>query len=425
MHHFTSRDGVLHCEDVSLERIAAEVGTPVYVYSTATLARHWGVFTGALKDAGLDATVCFATKANGNVAVLRTLADLGAGADVVSGGELFVARHAGVPADRIVFSGVGKTRDELAYALDEGIFQINVESESELEMLDAVAREKGMRAPIAIRINPDVEAGTHEKITTGKFDNKFGIAWTQAHALYRKAAGMDGIAVKAIAMHIGSQIADLSPFDAAFGRMRDLLAILRKDGIEIERLDIGGGLGVPYDREGDPTPMPPADYARVIARNLGDLGCRLVLEPGRLITANAGVLLSRVVHRKEGATRTFLICDAGMNDLARPAMYDAFHAIEPVRAPAPGVENEHVDVVGPICESSDVFGKQRALPPMRADDLLVFRTAGAYGATMSNMYNGRPLVPEVLVKDGDYAVVRRRPSWEEMIALESPAPWQG
>lgn len=425
MHHFGYRNGALHCEDVPLSRIAEEVGTPVYVYSTATLTRHWTVFTGALKDAGLDATVCFATKANGNVAVLKTLADLGAGADVVSGGELFVARHAGVPADRIVFSGVGKTREELAYALDEGIFQINVESEPELVMLDAVAREKGVQAPVAIRINPDVDAKTHEKISTGKKENKFGVEWTQAHALYRKAADMPGIAVKAIAMHIGSQIADLEPFDAAFRRLRDLLAILRADGIAIERLDIGGGLGVPYDREGDPTPMPPADYAAVIARNLGDLGCRLVLEPGRLITANAGVLLSRVVHRKEGATRTFLICDAGMNDLARPAMYDAFHAIQPVTEPAAGTEREQVDVVGPICESSDVFAKQRSLPPMQAGDLLVFRTAGAYGATMSNMYNGRPLVPEVLVKDGQYAVVRRRPTWQEMIALESAAPWQG
>lgn len=425
MHHFTYRDGTLHCEGVPLATIASEVGTPVYVYSTATLARHWSVFTGALKDAGLDASVHFATKANGNVAVLRTLADLGAGADVVSGGELFVAMHAGIPASRIVFSGVGKTHEELGYALDQGIFQINVESEAELVMLDAVAREKGVKAPIAIRINPDVEAGTHEKITTGKFDNKFGIAWTQCHALYRKAAAMEGIAVKGIAMHIGSQIADLSPFAAAFRRMRDLLAILRADGIEIERLDIGGGLGVPYDREGDPTPMPPADYARVIRQELGDLGCKLVLEPGRLITANAGVLLTKVVHRKEGATRSFLIVDAGMNDLVRPAMYDAFHAIAPVTEPAAGAETELVDVVGPICESSDIFAKQRALPPMGAGDLMVFRTAGAYGAAMSNSYNGRPLVPEVLVNGDRYAVVRRRPSFEEMVQFESLAPWQG
>ncbi|GAA0595767.1 diaminopimelate decarboxylase [Caenispirillum bisanense] len=424
MHHFSYRDGILHCEDVPLATIAAAVGTPVYVYSTATLRRHWSVFTGALAEAGLDTSVHFATKANGNRAVLRTLADLGAGADVVSGGELYAALHAGIPASRIVFSGVGKTRDDLAYALDQGIFQINVESEPELRLLDAVAREKGVKAPIAIRVNPDVEAGTHEKITTGKLDNKFGIAWTQAHGLYRLAAGLDGIEVKAIAMHIGSQIADLAPFAAAFRRMRDLLAILRADGIAIERLDIGGGLGVPYDREGDPTPMPPADYAKVIRQELGDLGCKILLEPGRLITANAGVLLTRVIYRKEGATRTFLIVDAGMNDLVRPAMYDAFHDIAPVAEPAAGSDRELVDVVGPICESSDIFAKQRSLPRLEADDLLVLRTAGAYGAAMSNSYNGRPLVPEVLVNGDQYAVVRRRPSWEEMVALEDLAPWQ-
>ena len=420
MNHFDYVNGTLHAEGVSVADIAAHVGTPFYCYSTATLVRHYTVFAEALAKAGLDATVCFALKANPNVAVVRTLADLGAGADVVSEGELRRALAAGVPADRIVFSGVGKTRRELEFAVAKSIMQINVESEPELELLSQVAAERGVKMPIALRVNPDVDAGTHAKITTGKKENKFGIEWTRAHEVYRKARALPGVEPVAIACHIGSQLTEIEPFSAAFRRVRDLVAMLRADGFDIRRLDLGGGLGVSYDGE---TPPSPDVYAQAIKAELGDLGCRVVLEPGRVLVGNAGILVSRVVYMKEGSTRTFAIVDAAMNDLVRPAMYEAFHGIDPVTQPAVGAPRQPVDVVGPVCETGDTFAKQRPLPPLAAGDLVVFRTAGAYGAAMSSTYNFRPLVPEVLVDGDRFAVVRARPSFEEMAALESLPDW--
>jgi diaminopimelate decarboxylase len=420
MNHFDYRHGQLHAEGVGLSAIAREVGTPFYCYSTATLVRHYTVFADALKAAGLDATVCFALKANPNVAVVRTLAELGAGADVVSEGELRQALAAGVPPGRIVFSGVGKTRRELELAVAKGIMQINVESEPELLVLSEVAAERGVRMPISLRVNPDVDAGTHEKITTGRKENKFGIEWTRAHEVYRRARSLPGVEVVGVACHIGSQLTELEPFRQAFLRVRDLVAMLRADGFDIRRLDLGGGLGVPY---ADETPPSPADYAGTIAATLGDLGCRIVLEPGRLLVGNAGVLVSKVVYVKEGATRSFVIVDAAMNDLMRPALYDAHHAILPVAEPAAGAPVAAVDVVGPVCETGDTFARQRPLPPVKAGDLLAFCTAGAYGAAMSSTYNSRPLVPEVLVKETDFAVVRARPTYEDMAALESLPDW--
>ncbi len=421
MHHFEYRDGRLHAEDVAIDTIAQAVGTPFYVYSTATLARHLRVFTEAF--AGLDATVCFAMKANSNLAVLRTLVKCGAGMDVVSGGELALALRAGCDPAKIVFSGVGKTAAELAQALDAGIHQINVESVPELEALNAVAVAKGVRAPIALRINPDVGAGGHEKITTGKKENKFGIDWVDAHGIYQKASAMPGIAVKGIAVHIGSQISDLAPFEEAFIRVRDLVAMLRADGIQITRLDLGGGLGVPY--EDGTIPPPPAEYGAIVRRTLGDLGCAIMLEPGRLIVGNAGLLVSEVIYVKDGHTRTFAIIDAAMNDLVRPAMYEAWHGIIPVAEPAPGIEKVSYDVVGPVCETGDTFAKQRPLPPLKAGDLVAFQTAGAYGAVMSSTYNTRPLIPEVLVDGAKWAVVRRRPTLDEMLSLEQTPEWLG
>lgn len=419
MHHFTYRGGRLHAEDVPIDAIAEAVGTPFYVYATATLARHYRVYVDAFE--GLEATVCYAMKANSNLAVLRTLARLGAGADVVSGGELAIALRAGIPPAKIVFSGVGKTREELAKALAAGIHQINVESVPELETLNAVAVEKGVRAPIALRINPDVGAGGHTKITTGRKEDKFGIDWVDAHAIYRRAVAMPGIAVQGIAVHIGSQIADLKPFEDAFRRVRDLVAILRADGIRITHLDLGGGLGVPY--EDGTIPPPPKEYGAIVRNTLGDLGCRIVVEPGRLIVGNAGLLVSRVIYVKEGHTRTFAIVDAAMNDLIRPAMYEAYHGIVPVTEPAAGVARVAYDVVGPVCETGDTFATRRSLPPLAAGDLVAFQTAGAYGAVMSSTYNGRPLVPEVLVDGDRWAVVRRRPTLDEMLALESVPDW--
>jgi diaminopimelate decarboxylase len=422
MNHFDYVDGRLHAEGVALDDIAAHVGTPFYCYSTATLARHYTVFADALAKAGLDATICFALKANPNIAVVRTLAELGAGADVVSEGELRQALAAGVPPARIVFSGVGKTRRELEFAVAKGIMQINVESEPELQALSDIAAARGVRMPIALRVNPDVDAGTHAKITTGKKENKFGIEWTRAHEVYRKANALPGVEVVGIACHIGSQLTEIAPFREAFHRVRDLVAILRADGIDIRRLDLGGGLGVPYENE---TPPHPDQYAEAIRSTLGDLGCRIVLEPGRLLVGNAGIMVSRVVYVKEGATRTFVIVDAAMNDLMRPALYDAHHAIEPVIQAGPDTPTRLVDVVGPVCETGDTFARQRPLPPLGAEDLIVFRTAGAYGAAMSSTYNSRPLIPEVLVKGSSYAVVRVRPSYEDMLALESLPDWFG
>ncbi len=418
MDHFQYRDGRLCAEAVPLARIAEEVGTPFYCYATATIERHYRVFADAF--AGLEATICYAVKANSNIAVIGTLARLGAGADVVSGGELERALAAGVPAGRIVFSGVGKTRDEMAAALKAGVLQINVESESELEILAQVAETLGVAAPVAIRINPDVDANTHEKITTGKSENKFGVEWTRALEVYSRAAAIPAIAVVGVAVHIGSQVTDLTPFRDAYVRMRDLVAMLRADGHSIERLDLGGGLGIPYGDEVTPTPE---EYAATVTAAVADLDCHLILEPGRVIVGNAGVLVTSVIHVKEGTTRSFVVVDAAMNDLLRPALYNAVHAIVPVTEAAAGADLEEVDVVGPVCETADTFGAGRLLPAMKPGDLLAVRTAGAYGAVMASTYNARPLVPETLVKDATYAVVRERMSVDDMLARESFPSW--
>lgn len=420
MDHFAYRDGVLCAEDVPLARIAGAVGTPAYVYASATIERHYGVFAEAF--AGVEATVCYAVKANGNLAVVRTLADLGAGADVVSGGELTLALAAGVPAGRIVFSGVGKTAGEIATALRAGVMQINVESEPELDLVAETARGLGVQAPVAFRVNPDVDAGTHHKISTGRGEDKFGIEWAAARAVAARAAAMPGIDVVGVAVHIGSQLTDLGPFRAAFQRLRDLVGTLRADGHDIRTVDAGGGLGIPYG--GDLTPPPsPAEYADAVKAAFGDLGCRVLLEPGRVLMGNAGVLLTRVVRVKEGATRTFVVVDAAMNDLLRPTLYGAHHDLVPVTRPADGAETHEVDVVGPICETGDTFARGCALPPVADGDLLVFRTAGAYSAAMASTYNARPLVPEVMVRGDAFAVVRERMAIDDLLALQRLPEW--
>ncbi|MSO92422.1 MAG: diaminopimelate decarboxylase [Rhodospirillales bacterium] len=422
MDHFQYRNGELSAESVPLARIAAEVGTPFYCYASATLERHYRVFAAAFE--GLDAMVCYSVKANGNLAIIGTLARLGAGADVVSGGELKRAIAAGVPPDKIVFSGVGKSREELAAALTAGIMQINVESDAELELLSETAQRLRTNAPTAIRINPNVDAKTHAKITTGKGENKFGIDWRRAREVYRRAAGLPGIEIVGIAVHIGSQLTELEPYKEAYGRMRELVLALKADGHAIQRLDLGGGLGVPYASENDERPIPPpAKYGALVKESLGDLECRFILEPGRLIVGNAGVLVTRVLYVKEGESRTFVIVDAAMNDLIRPALYNAYHAIVPVQEPRPGTETLDVEVVGPICETGDTFGKNHRLPALHSGDLLAIRTAGAYGAVMASTYNGRPLVPEVLAKDDSFAVVRRRVSVEDAMQWESIPSW--
>jgi diaminopimelate decarboxylase len=426
MNHFELVEGSggpeLTCEDVPLAKIAQAVGTPVYVYSSATLERHFTVLRDALTGAGLrDPLIAFAVKANPNLAVLRTLAAVGAGADVVSEGEIRRAIAAGVPPSRIVFSGVGKTEAEVAYALEVGVAEINLESEPELALVNRVAQRMGKRAIVAIRVNPDVEAGGHAKISTGKADNKFGVSIGEAERLYANASNMAGVRPVGVACHIGSQITDLAPLEAAFKKMRGLVERLRAEGMSVERLDLGGGLGAPYFNSA--TPPAPADYAAMIARTMRGLNdIQFAFEPGRMIAANAGVLVARVLHinaRPEG--RKFLVLDAAMNDLLRPAMYDAFHDIRPVK-PRDG-EPEVYDVVGPICETGDTFTRDRTLPPLEAGDLIAFMTAGAYGAAMSSEYNSRLLVPEVLVKGDQFAVVRPRPSYDDMLARETPAPW--
>ncbi len=421
MNHFELREGELFCEDVPLAAIAQAVGTPVYVYSTATLERHYTVLRDALVGAGLkDPLIAFAVKANSNLAVLRTLAKLGAGADVVSEGEIRRALAAGVPPQRIVFSGVGKSEAEIAFALEVAVAEINVESEPELLLVDRVARRLGKRATVAIRVNPDVEAGGHAKISTGKSENKFGVSFAEAERLYAKAANLAGVRPVGVACHIGSQITDLGPMEAAFRKMRGLVERLQAEGLALERLDLGGGLGVPYFNQ--PEPPGPDAYAAMIARATEGLGLQLAFEPGRMIAANAGVLLAQVQHvheRPEG--RRFLVLDAAMNDLVRPAMYDAYHDIRPVR-PSAGAPLAY-DVVGPVCETGDTFTRDRALTPLQPGDLVAFMSAGAYGATMASEYNSRPLVPEVLVKGDQWAVVRPRPTYEEMLGRERPAPW--
>ena len=422
MNHFELLGGELHCEDVPLAAIAEAVGTPVYVYSSATLERHFTVLRDALVAAGLqDPLIAFAVKANSNVSVLRTLARAGAGADVVSEGEIRRAVAAGVPAERIVFSGVGKTEAEVAYALEIGVAEINLESEPELRLVNAVAGRMGRRAAVAIRVNPDVEAGGHAKISTGKADSKFGVSMAEAERLYADAARLAAVRPVGVACHIGSQITDLAPLEAAFVKMRALVERLRDQGHAVERLDLGGGLGAPYFNA--PTPPEPSAYAAMIARVMAGLdGIRFAFEPGRMIAANAGVLLARVQHvNARPGGRSFLVLDAAMNDLLRPAMYDAYHEIAPVR-PRPG-EPVLYDVVGPVCETGDTFTRDRALPPLQAGDLVAFMTAGAYGAAMSSEYNSRLLAPEVLVKGDRFAVVRPRPSYDDMLARERGAPW--
>jgi diaminopimelate decarboxylase len=422
MNHFGLLEGELACEDVPLARIAETVGTPVYVYSSATLERHYAVLRDALVGAGLgEPLIAYAVKANSNVAVLATLGRLGAGADVVSEGEIRRALAAGIPPSRIVFSGVGKTEDEVAFALQTGVAEINLESEPELHLVNAVAQTMGVRAAVAIRVNPDVEAGGHAKISTGKAENKFGVSLSEAERLYANASNMAGVRPVGVACHIGSQITDLAPMEAAFGKMRKLVERLRGEGLAVERLDLGGGLGVPYFNQ--PTPPAPSDYAAMIARVMAGLSdLQFAFEPGRMIAANAGVLVARVLHvnsRPEG--RRFLVLDAAMNDLLRPAMYDAYHDIRPVR-PREGAPVAY-DVVGPICETGDTFTRDRMLPPLQAGDLVAFMSAGAYGAAMSSEYNSRLLAPEVLVKGAEFAVVRPRPTYADMLAREHPAPW--
>ena len=421
MDHFQYNDGRLCAEQVALERIAEAVGTPFYCYSTATIERHYGVFAGAFE--GLSAMLCYSVKANSNIAVIRTLARLGAGADVVSGGELRRALAAGVPADKIVFSGVGKTEAELAQALDAGVLQINVESEPEMAALSRLAVERNVAAPIAVRVNPDVDAHTHQKITTGTIENKFGIEWTRAREVFTAAAAMPGLKVIGVAVHIGSQITDLAPFRDAYIRIRDLVAMLRADGHAIERLDLGGGLGIPYGETDAAAAPSPAAYGGLVKEIFGDLDCPIILEPGRVIVGNAGVLVSRIVYIKEGASRTFVIVDAAMNDLMRPTLYDAHHAIVPVDEPAADAPVAPVDVVGPICETGDTFATQRPLPPLTAGDLVAIRTAGAYCATLASSYNTRPLVAEVLVKGEAFSVVRERLGVEAMLERESLPDW--
>ncbi|HEY8254523.1 MAG TPA: diaminopimelate decarboxylase, partial [Rhizomicrobium sp.] len=392
---------------------------PFYCYSSATLERHYKVFTAALPQASL---IAFSVKANGNLAVLKTLAKLGAGADVVSGGELKKARAAGISAGKIVFSGVGKTADELKLALAEDIFQFNVESEPELDALNGLALATGKRAPVTLRVNPDIDARTHAKITTGTSETKFGVPFSQARAAYAKAARLKGIAIVGVDVHIGSQITELEPFDAAFRRIAELVVTLRDDGHDIARLDLGGGLGVPYIEDNQPPPDPAA-YGDVVKNVTRNLGCQLIFEPGRLIAANAGVLVASVIYVKQGEARTFLILDAGMNDLIRPALYDSHHEIVSVTEPKPGAERVKYDVVGPVCETSDLFAAARSLPPLKSGDLVAIQSAGAYGAVMASSYNARPPAPEVLVKGQEWSIVRARLSHDELIAQDRIPSW--
>ena len=420
MDHFTYRSGILCAEDVALPEIAAAVGTPFYVYSAATLRRHYQVFDDAL--AGMDHLVCYAMKANSNLAVVKLLGDLGAGMDVVSGGEYARARAAGVPGERIVFSGIGKTRAEMRLALEGGIRQFNLESEPEMLALSEVASEMGVVAPVTIRVNPDVDAKTHAKIATGKSDNKFGIPIERARMAYAATAAAPGLKVVGIDVHIGSQLTELAPYRAAYEKVAELTRQLREDGHEITRLDLGGGLGIPYERANTAPPLP-VEYGQVVRETVGDLGCEIEIEPGRLIAGNAGLMVSQVIYVKQGASRKFLILDSAMNDLVRPAMYEAHHDIVPVREAAPGAEPERYDIVGPVCETGDTFARERDLPAFTAGDLIAFRSAGAYGAVMSSEYNSRPLIPEVLVDGDQFAVIRPRPSYEEMLARDILPSW--
>ncbi|MER9487981.1 diaminopimelate decarboxylase [Mesorhizobium sp. M0220] len=420
MNHFDYRDGALHAEDVAISDIAASVGTPFYCYSTATLTRHFRVFAEAF--AGLDALVCYAMKANSNQAVLKVLTRLGAGADVVSEGELRRALAAGIPASKILFSGVGKTAREMDFALSAGILCFNVESEPELELLSARATALGKIAPISLRINPDVDARTHKKISTGKAENKFGIPWQQARKVYARAAELPGIKITGIDTHIGSQITELQPFDDAFALLVELVGALRADGHAIEHIDVGGGLGIPYRVDNNPPPLPEA-YAQIVRKHVAKLGLKVMFEPGRLIVGNAGILVSEVIFVKEGDAKNFLVVDAAMNDLIRPTLYDAFHDIRPVVQQPVAAPRMRVDVVGPVCETGDYLGLDRDLPRLKAGDLIAVATAGAYGAVQAGTYNTRPLVPEVLVDGDRFHIVRPRQTYDELIGLDSVPDW--
>ena len=420
MNHFHYRDGALFAEDVDLARVADEVGTPFYCYSTATIERHFRVFSEAF--AGARALVCYAMKANSNQAVLGTLARLGAGMDVVSEGELRRARTAGVPGGKIIFSGVGKTRAEMALGLKEGIRCFNVESEPELERLSEVASSLGARAKIALRVNPDVDAHTHAKISTGKSENKFGIPISRARDVYARARALPGLEVDGVDMHIGSQITDLRPFDDAFALLADFVRTLRADGHRIDHVDLGGGLGIPYRFDNEPPP-PPQAYAEIVARNTASLDCEVFFEPGRLIVGNAGVLVTEVIYVKRGENKHFVIVDAAMNDLIRPTLYEAHHEIRPLAEAKPDVEWFVADVVGPVCESGDYLALDRAMPVPRAGDRLALLSAGAYGAVQAGTYNSRLLAPEVLVRGAEFAVIRPRTSYVELIGLDKLPPW--
>ena len=420
MHHFDYRNGVLHAEAVNLTDLAQAVGTPFYCYSTATLERHYRVFAGAFAD--VPSLVCYSVKANSNQAVIATLAKLGAGADVVSGGELKRALAAGVPRDRIMFSGIGKTAAELAMALDENVLCVNVESEPELELLSSIAKSKGRTAHVSVRVNPDVDARTHAKIATGRSENKFGIPISRAREVYAQAAKLPGIRVAGVDMHIGSQITELSPFDDAFALLSDFVRELRSDGHTISHVDLGGGLGIPYREDNDPPPDPSA-YADVVKRATRGLDCKLIFEPGRLIVGNAGILVTRVLYTKRGEAKTFVIVDAAMNDLIRPTLYEAHHDIRPVTETAPGAPRIVADVVGPVCESGDYLALDRGLVEPRPGDLLAIMTAGAYGAVQSGTYNTRALIPEVLVRDSEWALVRPRLEADQLIALDRIPGW--
>ena len=418
MDHFSYKNGSYHAEDVALERIAKDIGTPFYCYSTATLSRHYQVFSGHFSEIG--AKICYAVKANSNLAVLKTLSSLGCGADVVSEGEIRLALAAGMKPSDIVFSGVGKTADEMAFALDKNIFQFNVESYPELELLNDVAISKDKKARIAVRVNPDVDPKTHAKISTGQKESKFGIDMAQAMDIYRKATSMRGIDVQGVSVHIGSQLTNLEPFAQAFARVRAFVGELRAEGFSIKTLDLGGGLGIPYGQE-EP-PLPDA-YAEIAKREMQGLDCQVIFEPGRVLVGNAGILVSKVIYVKKTAGRTFVIVDAAMNDLIRPTLYGAFHDMVHV-VPASGeAPTELVDVVGPVCETGDIFAEQRLLKLPRPGDLLAFRSAGAYGAVMSGTYNARRLIAEVMVKGKEYAVVRPRQSYDELVGRDKLPGW--
>jgi diaminopimelate decarboxylase len=420
VNHFQYIDGVLHAENVAIPEIAKAVGTPFYCYSTATLERHYRVFSEAFAD--VDAMVCYAMKANSNQAVLKTLGRLGAGVDVVSGGELRRALAAGIPANRIMFSGVGKTPAEMDLALDAGIYCFNVESEPELEILNHRAEKMGRKAHVSFRINPDVDARTHAKISTGKKENKFGISYERARAVYAHAATLPGIHVSGIDMHIGSQIVELQPFEDAFRLLRELVETLRGDGHTIEHVDIGGGLGIPYKDDNTPPPLPDA-YAHIVKAQLRSLNCKIVTEPGRLIVGNAGILVTEVLFVKDAGDKTFVIVDGAMNDLIRPTLYEAYHAIRPVVLPATDTPRIKADVVGPVCETGDYLALDREMARPAAGDLFAVASAGAYGAVQAGTYNSRLLIPEVLVKGDEFHVIRPRTTYEELIGLDSLPDW--